>query len=134
MSMYMLRSACAHRTGTYFGQMFIGLDLTSTDRAKRMKGVFLSGRYLFTDFYASGVRNVMQRTVLSQDTFSLPGAAATAYTNAAAAAATATNTKRMVSHLSHDHTGTAMLVPTPLNRSIHGSHDVGHAGSTVRMT
>ena len=35
------------------GSMFIGLDLTSTDRAKRMKGVFLSGRYLllFTDFY-----------------------------------------------------------------------------------
>ena len=35
------------------GSMFIGLDLTSTDRAKRMKGVFLSGRYLFTDFYGS---------------------------------------------------------------------------------
>ena len=35
------------------GSMFIGLDLTSTDRAKRMKGVFLSGRYLFTDFYGT---------------------------------------------------------------------------------
>ena len=35
------------------GSMFIGLDLTPTDRAKRMKGVFLSGRYLFTDFYCS---------------------------------------------------------------------------------
>ena len=33
------------------GSMFIGLDLTSADRAKRMKGVFLSGRYLFADFY-----------------------------------------------------------------------------------
>ena len=36
------------------GSMFIGLDLTSTDRTKRMKGVFLSGRYLFTDFYGNG--------------------------------------------------------------------------------
>ena len=54
MSMYMLRAACMHRTGTYFGRMIIGLDLTSTDRAKRMKGVFLSGRYLFTDFYGRG--------------------------------------------------------------------------------
>ena len=35
------------------GSVFIGLDLTSTDRAKRMKGVFLSGRYLFTDFYGT---------------------------------------------------------------------------------
>ena len=35
------------------GSMFIGLDLTSTDRAKRMKGVFLSGRYLFTGFYGT---------------------------------------------------------------------------------
>ena len=35
------------------GSMFIGLDLTSTDRAKRMKGVFLSGRHLFTDFYGT---------------------------------------------------------------------------------
>ena len=35
------------------GSMFIGLDLTSTDRAKRIKGVFLSGRYLFTDFYGT---------------------------------------------------------------------------------
>ena len=35
------------------GSMFIGLDLTSTDRAKRMKGVFLSGMSLFTDFYGT---------------------------------------------------------------------------------
>ena len=35
------------------GSMFIRLDLTSTDRVKRMKGVFISGRYLFTEFYGS---------------------------------------------------------------------------------
>ena len=33
------------------GSMSIRLDLTSTDRFKRMKGVFISGRYLFTDCY-----------------------------------------------------------------------------------
>ena len=59
------------------------------------------------------------------------GAGATAYTNATAAAAAA---NRMVSSLSHYRTGIAMLVPTSLNRSIHGSRDVGHVGSTVHMT
>ena len=33
--------------------MFIGLDLTSTDRVKGMNEVFVSGRYLFTDFYGA---------------------------------------------------------------------------------
>ena len=53
MSMYMLRQRVRIVPVLISGSMFIGLDLTSTDRAKRMKGVFLSGRYLFTDFYGS---------------------------------------------------------------------------------
>ena len=49
MSMHMLHAVPVLISGS----MFIGLDLTSTDRAKKMQGVFLSGRYLFTDFNGS---------------------------------------------------------------------------------